>query len=247
MSSSTSSLGDIASITEYETCKYRNCGDSYPIGEDGPDSAPYCTVECSRRADAAGIMGDIKHDPTFCANCFHTISEVEEPGRYLRSSESVTTRWYVNRPDRQYPVLMKSPDDPYAFFRNEIPDCAQPVRTPTKNTQSGPSDQLALSDPHPDTDYQTAMNNEDEGSICLCGAGHHTTTVRPISGVDTMMEHAKRLSDVLDTLHREEEHVPRHDPDVLLDEVRARKTDPKNHTPDQHVFLNAMAEALQFG
>ncbi|WP_238532836.1 hypothetical protein [Halalkalicoccus jeotgali] len=244
MSSSTSSLGDIASITEYDTCRYRHCEDSDPVDE--TDSEPYCMPACRRRADAAGIMNDIKHDPRFCANSFHQIGEYVEQGREIGSSKVRTAVWYVNLPNRRYPVRTKSPADPYAYFREDgNREHLDPMLVPTKHTERGPGDRLSLSDPHPDTNYQTAKEPTNTLN-CVCGVGHHTTTVRPIQGVEEMVAgYALRLSDVLDVLCEEGE-APPHDPDVLLDEVRAQKTDPQNHTPDQHRFINAMAEALQF-
>lgn len=243
-SNSTSSLGDVASIVEYETCRYRHCDDTYPVGE--TDAAPYCSPTCRRRADASGLMDDIRHDPRFCANSFHQIKEVYEEGRHLRSRKVIAKRWRVKYPNRKRSVQVKSPGDPCAQFKLDSNRDGQSTRiVPTKYTQKGVTDPPELSDPHPNSDYQTAMDGG-ESTICTCGVGHHTTTVRPIRGVDEMVKgHASRLSSVLDVLHREGE-APPHDSDTLLDEVRARKTDPTDHTPDQHILINAMAEALQF-
>lgn len=241
-STSNSSLGDVASIIEHETCRYRRCDETFVAGES--DTAPYCSTTCRRRATASGLVDDVSHDPRFCANCFNQIKEIEQPGRFLRSTKVRARRWYVNVPNRRYPILKKSPNDPTAFFRGEIPDCVQPTRTPTRHTQKGPSDRLVLADPHPDTNYQTAMANG-EGLICECGVSHHTTTDRPIKGVDNMVGYAMRLSDAVNTLYEEGTHDQDHDRDTLLDETRARKSDPSNHTPDQHMFINALAEAIQ--
>lgn len=241
MSSSTNSLGDVASITEYETCRYRHCDETYVTGVS--DTAPYCSMTCRRRATALGIFDDIKHDRRFCNNCYRQIREQFEQGRWLRSRKVRTTVWYVNRPDRKHPVYTKSPDDPFAYFKEDDNRQGLPLQSqPTKHTVRGTSDRLSLSDPSRHN-YQTA-DDPTPSAVCVCGATHHMTTQRPIK-LDQMMEHAKRLSDALSTLEAEDNHEPTHDRDILLDEIRARKTDPNNHTPDQHIFINAIAEAIR--
>ena len=240
---SSTTLGDIASIVREEECNYPHCDESYNAA-DTPTS-PFCSETCKWRATALGIFEDINHDKRFCANSYHQIAEAEEKGRFMRSSKVRAEVYYQSRENRQYPIRTKNPEDPFAYFRDDDNrDAAATMYVPTKHTIRGDGGQreVALSDPHPDSDWTPA--NSSSATYCVCGVEHHRTVDRPVK-LDPLMEHAKRLSSVVAKLHAEGNHEYEHDRDTLLDTVREQKTDPTDHTPDQHILINAIAEAIR--
>lgn len=234
-------LSDVADITRTEPCNHEHCSEGYIVGRN--DHSPFCSGACKRRATALGIFKDINHDRRFCSNCYHQIREIEEQGRFMRSSKVRTRVYYQPFKHLQRSVYTKDPDDPTAFFQeDDNRQHATALATPTKHTVRGAGSRLSLSDPSRHT-YQTA-DDPTPKAVCKCGCMHHTTTIRPIE-LDEMMEYAGRLADIVEKLHAEGNHRPALDRDVFLDEIRARKSDPQNNgTPDQRIFVNALAEAL---
>ena len=245
--SSTHSLGDIASIVRSEECDYPHCDDSYNAAD--TPSSPFCSETCGHRATALGIFEDIRQDSRFCSNCYRQIRMEEEQGRFMRSSKVRADVYYQKHDNRQYPIRVKDPEDPFAYFRDDDNrHAATTMRTPTRHTIRGDGGQreVALSDPHPDSDWCPADSSS--ATFCRCGMENHRTIERPVQ-LDTLMNHAKRLSDVVETLRAESKHEYAHDRDTLLDMVRERKADPESpdyHTPDQQSLINSLADALDF-
>lgn len=87
--------------------------------------------------------------------------------------------------------------------------------------------------PHPDETTYVPGVSAAEGTHVYCTCGCYDP-VRPVSK-RRAMEHAKRLCDRLD------EYGVDFDPDVLLDEVRARMSEPEN----QGKFDTSLKEAVK--
>lgn len=235
------SLGDIASIVQYEPCNYPHCDEEYNAMAETPH-APFCSEACSDRAVAWGLLKDVNKDRRFCASCYRQIRERELPGRFMGSSKVRAGVYYQQREGRQYPIRTKDPDDPAAFFRADANRkmFAKPREVPTKNTVRGAGERLSTSDPSRHN-YQSAYDPTDV--MCKCGAQEHDDVERPVKLKVLVTEYAPRLSDVITQRREEGEHDIEHDRNDFLDAVRERKSDP-SHTSDQLVLINALAEAI---
>lgn len=241
--SATQPLSDAAEIIRKEECDYPHCDEQYEVGSTG--SAPFCSSTCVRRSTALGIFKDIEHDRRFCKSGFRQIRELHEKGRFMRSRKVRAKVWYVSHDHLQQPVYTKSPGDPHAFFRDDENREGVPLQsTPTKHTVRGAGGRLSLSDPS-EHNYQSA-DDPTPSAVCKCGAAHHTTVLNPVRNLNQIMEAAKRLADVIEKLRKEGNHEQFLCRGTFLDEIRDRKTTTEDHTHDRLIFVDAIAEALQF-
>lgn len=208
-------------------CAYEHCDEHVPPGEGYDEADTLCSADCKYRRVARGLLQDIKYDHRFCASCHRKIRDVYPPGRRFGSKH----------------VIADSENDETATM-TEIPECAVGYAVPRPGTQRGLSEHLEPRDPtHGDWEMQPS-DDDHLRQICECGAGHHQTRDRPLPLGD-LMDAGKHLSSTLDERLSEDKHSYLHDRDVLLDEIRERKTDPDNHgTPDQQILINSLAEAI---
>lgn len=215
MSSPTNSGSDPAD-PQAEQCDHENCDEVYDTTTTA--TSPFCSRDCIRRAKAWGLLKHILKDRRYCANCYRQIRDVEEPGRLMRSRKVIARTYYREKPHLARPIRTKDPNDPHGRFREDVPSNA------TTWEVSGP-----------DTSDDTA---------CKCGCTDHDTVNRPVDS-QTLMDYGKRLADVANAVSEDRDYPYRIDRDEFLDSVRARKTDPANHQPDQRILEHAMADALE--
>lgn len=229
-----------AEITE---CPYPHCDSSMLSGE---HDHSFCSDQCYWRSRALALFEDINYDSRFCNNCFRQLFDLVEPGRYMRSSKVKARRWWVHYPHRQRAVPVKSPQDPYTVFtEDDNRHAAIPIRIPRGEAIDSANSRATLSDTHPESDYTADLDTR-PSHTCPCGAMDMETTVRPVKS-DKLIEFAKRLSDAVETRYEEGEHDWDHDKNVMRYMTRERKTAPEYNdgTPDQHVLVNALADAIE--
>ena len=189
----------------------------------------YCSKTCESRDTARDLRMGLYYDHRYCCNCYRKIREVYPPARLASSSEVI----YKGDPD----------EDPAAFIRTDVPDCAIGHAYPTPHTADGLAESMAPLDPTNDEWSHEPTDHVHERAICECGVTHHQTIQWGMSKRNAI-ERAKRLSDALDARLAEEKHEYHHDRDTLLDEVRARKSDPDHQRADEQIFEYALAEAI---
>lgn len=197
-------------------CNY--CKAAYPPDEEYRPG--FCSVICEASDRAETVMNIIVHDHRYCTNCFQKIRDVYPPGRSLHSSDVVAhEEWGAE-------------DDPYAFFRNGVPECAIGRAYPLPHCRRSSNAEVLRRVDGVSAGYEPHPDLWKERAVCSCGAMHHQTITPQLRARRLRGEYGRNLSDTIRQLLYEDEHEQRHDPDVLLSAL-------------QDAYLNLDAEFQQ--